>query len=208
MMNKINMKKLILSIIVIIIIIMSVIFGCYYLKDDGSGENTIEVLDSIAGYSYQLEDRDTKLYKETFLKLKDILESEEIDYQKYATYLAELFVIDLYTIDNKISKYDVGALDFIYPEEKEKFQNKLTDTMYKLVEDNTSNTRKQELPIVKEVEIIDMKTTVYQKESTNLEAYQIQIDITYEKDLGYDKKVTLTIVRDESKMYVVNLSAS
>lgn len=205
-------KKTKIIVIILIFLVLIAVGGFYtyrYLNNKklNKDANTIEVLDKIKNYDYQLEDRDTEIYKENFLKLKDILEKQEtIDYQAYANYLATLFLIDLYTIENKISKYDVGSLDFIYPKEKEKFQNKVMDTIYKLVKDNSSNTRNQELPVVEKVEIIKTEESDYKKGETILKGYLIKANIFYKKDLGYDKKVSLTIVKEENKLYVVNLT--
>ncbi len=203
-----NKKKIILSIMSILIIIGSITIGCSFMKEEKEPipTNTVEVLESINEYGYHLEDRDTEIYKEKFTELKKILEEEEIDYEQYAKTLAQLFLIDLYTIDNKLSKYDVGSLDFIYETEQEKFRNKLTDSMYKLVEDNSNNTRKQELPVVSNVEVEDMKEIKYKKGNESLEGYEIKATISYEKDLKYDKNVVVTIVKEENKLYVVNLS--
>ena len=198
-------KKLILLIILLLIIIGGGTGAYFYFqKEEPQPEpKKIEVLDKILGFEYSLEDRDTAVYKETFLELKKTLESDTFEDKTYAELLAKLFVIDLYTIDNKISKYDVGSQDFIYPEEKEKFTSKVMDTMYKLVEDNTTGTRRGELPIVKEVEVTKTEETTYKKGTTNLKGYQIDVFISYEKDLGYDKKITLTLVKEENKIYVV-----
>ncbi len=198
-------KKLIMLIILLLIIIGGGTGAYFYFqKEEPQPEpKKIEVLDKIIGFEYSLEDRDTAVYKETFLELKKTLESDTFEDKTYAELLAKLFVIDLYTIDNKISKYDVGSQDFIYPEEKEKFTSKVMDTMYKLVEDNTTGTRRGELPIVKEVEVTKTEETTYKKGTTNLKGYQIDVFISYEKDLGYDKKITLTLVKEENKIYVV-----
>lgn len=212
MTKKKNKKKkiiIITSIIVLLLIGIGVSAYFFYFKKEETipEPKKVEVLDKITNYDYQLEDRDGALYKEIFLELKENLESEEIDEEKYAKSIAKLFLIDLYTIDNKISKYDVGALDFIYPEEKEKFQNKVLDTMYKLVEDNTTSTRTQELPVVTDVELTKVEKTKYKKGTTTLNGYQIDAIITYEKNLGYDTKVTLTLVKEEEKIYVVQTKA-
>ena len=199
-------KKKIIMLIILLLIIIGGGTGAYFYfqKEEPQPEpKKIEVLDKIIGFEYSLEDRDTAVYKETFLELKKTLESDTFEDKTYAELLAKLFVIDLYTIDNKISKYDVGSQDFIYPEEKEKFTSKVMDTMYKLVEDNTTGTRRGELPIVKEVEVTKTEETTYKKGTTNLKGYQIDVFISYEKDLGYDKKITLTLVKEENKIYVV-----
>lgn len=205
-------KKKIIIIVIIVILLLAVggFFGYHYFKNKNTETptNTIEVLDSITGYDYHLEDRDGELYKETFFKLKDLLEkSSTIDDKLYEEYLATLFLVDFYTLENKISKYDVGSLDFLYPEEKEKFQKKAMDTMYKLVLDNATNTRKQELPIVTKVELDKIESTEYKKGNQTLPGYLITATLTYQKDLGYDKNVKLTLVKEENKLYVVNLTS-
>ena len=204
------MKKII--VISVILVISTLIFFCFmklYMSSKGIdfNANTIEVVDKIKNYNYQLEDRDTDLYKEKFLKLKENLESENIDYKEYAQSIAELLVIDLYTIDNKINKYDIDFLEFIVPEKREDFKNKLIDTMYKLVEDNSNHTRKQELPVVNKVEVLKVREITYQKDKNKLPGYEVSVSLDYEKDLGYDKKVTLTLVREDNNIYVVTILA-
>ena len=209
--KRMSKKKKVIIIIVILILLIGILIGGYfYLKSKQKVEipvKVIEVLDSIEGYDYKLEDRDTDVYKEKFLELKKVLESEEIDEKKYASLLAELFAIDLYTIDNKNSKYDVGSLDFIYQEEQEKFKNKVMDSMYKLVEDNTSNKRSQELPIVSNTEIEEIKEIDYTKSEIKLEGYEVILKLSYEKDLEYDTKVKITLVKEDQKIYVVSIIA-
>lgn len=213
-MNKKKMSKkkkiIIILSIILILIILRIISWFFFLKpqpQEKTPVKVVEVLDDIEGYGCSLEDRDTKIYKEKFLELKKVLEEDNIDYEKYAQLLAELFAIDLYTIDNKNSKYDVGSLDFIYPDEKEKFQNKVMDTLYKLVEDNSSNTRKQELPIVANTEITETKNITYTKKEQKLEAYEIHLNLIYEKDLAYDKKLIITLTKEENKIYIVSLNS-
>ncbi len=207
-MNKKKKKIIIIvSIVVVLLIGIGLGFFFYFKNKNNQPIKNVEVVDTISEYGYNLEDRDTVIYKEAFNNLKDVLKEEEINYEEYANCLGKLFIIDLYTIENKVNKYDVGSLDFIYPSEKEKFQNKVMDTMYKLVEDNTSNTRKQELPVVKNVTINSTQNTTYKKGDTELVAYLLDITISYEKELGYDEHITLTIAKEENKLYVVNLTS-
>lgn len=203
-----NTKKKVLVFLILILLGIGIGFTVYYTnkKKPEVPTNTVEVVDSIKNFAYHLDDRDTDIYKENFLKLKYTLEQEKIDYKEYAKLLAKLFLIDLYTIDNKVSKYDVGALDFIYESEQEKFKKKVIDTLYKLVEDNASNTRHQELPIVKDVEIDSLEETTYDKGNTKLNGYKVKANIIYEKDLNYDKEVEITIANEENKLYVVSLT--
>lgn len=210
MKNNKRKKKIIIVVALVILLAIGGFFLHQFLKNKRNNfENkSVEVLDEIKNYDYYLEDRDTEIYKETFFKLKDLLEKNtEINYKQYAEYLATLFLIDLYTIDNKFSKYDIGSLDFIYSKEQEKFQNKVMDTLYKMVLDNSTGTRKQELPVVTKIDITNLEISEYLKGETPLEAYLIHARITYQKDLGYDKEVSLTIAKEENKLYVVNLTS-
>ncbi len=199
-------KKKRLIIILVLILIIGSGLGIWYFctHRNAQPENVVEVVDSIKNFDYVLEDRDTPIYKEAFSKLKSILESDTINYEEYARYLGELYLIDLYTISNKVNKYDVGALDFIYPSEKEKFQNIVMDTLYKFVEDNSTNSRNQSLPEVTNVEISDLENTTYKIQDNDLEAYLIHATISYKEDLGYDSKVKIIVVKDDNKLYVVN----
>ncbi len=203
-------KKIILittiSIILIIGIIVAIILINKKKTQEEKVENTIEVLDKINGYDYNLEDRDTEIFKEKFNELKEILESDNIDDEKYASLISELFVIDLYTLDNKVSKYDIGGIDYLFPEDQEKFKTKVLDTLYKLVEDNATNNRKQTLPKVSNTEVSKIENTTYQKGTITLTGYNVFITIDYENDLGYDDNVKVTVVKENEKIYIVALT--
>jgi hypothetical protein len=201
-------KKIIIIIVIVLILVLGGLLGYRTAKSVKSEipVKIIEVLETIDGYGYSLEDRDTEIYKEKYYELKSVLE-EEIDYEKYASLLAELFSIDLYTIDNKTNKYDVGSLDFIYPDEQDKFKSKVMDTMYKLVEDNSTNTREQTLPIVKSTEVTNIKKDKYTKDGTTLPSYEVTLTNTYEEDLGYDKNIKVTMVLEDNKLYVVSTTS-
>lgn len=204
-------KRNIIIICVVFLIFIVLGIGFYFHFKNKSTNipevKQIEVVDKIEGYGYTLEDRDTDIFKSNFLELKKNLESDNIDYDAYASNLSKLFLIDLYTIDNKTTKYDVGGLDFIYESEKEKFSKKALDSMYKLVEDNNDNKRKQELPEVSDVKILKEENTIYEKDGVNLNAYKYNIQIGYVKDLGYDENVSLTLVLDNNHIYVVKLES-
>ena len=203
-------KKTKIIIIIIALVLILALIGILVVKKLNvkipEPPKQIEVIDNVTNYEYALEDRDYDIYKENFTKLKDILNEEEIDYQSYSEYIAKLFLIDLYTIENKISKYDVGGVDFIYPDDQEKFKNKVIDTLYKLVMDNSTSTRKQELPKVSNVIIENTKETTYELAGKNVASFEITASIEYEKDLGYDKNVKLVTAILDKHAYVVNLS--
>ena len=208
-MNKKYKIPLIILLVLIIVCVCLLIFKKFvYDKADKKPTVTSSIVDNMESYGYSLDDRDTKLYKNSYYELKNILDVEEIDYEKYGQKIAELFVIDLFTISNKINKYDVGGLDFLYDSEKEMFKNKVMDTIYEDVEDNSYDTREQKLPTVSTVEVVDVKDKKYElNEEKELDAYEYTLEIQYKEDLGYDEKATVIVVKDDNKMYVAKYTA-
>ena len=100
------------------LILLNVGFFVYktFIINNNTKVKETKTLESISGYDYKLEDRDTKLYEEEFNTLKTNLTSNNIDYTEYAKSIAKLYIIDLYTLNNKLNKYDIGSKEFIYPE--------------------------------------------------------------------------------------------
>ena len=117
-------------------------------------ENVTNVISNIDEYGYSLDDRDTDYMKEVFKDLEKTLKEKDVNYEDYAKNLAKLFVIDFYTLNNKINKYDVGSLEYIYSESVNDFKNKAMATIYSDVMDNTYKDRIQELPEITSVEVI------------------------------------------------------
>ena len=98
--------KLMIAIIVVIFIVIAAILLFSFVNNKDEKE-TVKVVDNISNFGYTLDDRDTDLMKNTYNELKEILLKDEIDYESYAQTLAKLFVIDLFTMNNKIKHYDV-----------------------------------------------------------------------------------------------------
>ena len=197
--------KVFLTIIVVLVLVLSAgaIYMKFFYQANNENTNKSNVVHNIDEYGYTLDDRDTKLMKDEFYKLEDILDSSEIDYQAYAESLSKLFIIDLFTIDNKINKYDVGGLEYLYETEQDKFKNIIMDSIYKNVLDNSNHKREQELPEVQSITIENVVESTYTKDENSLNSYQIEVSWDYVKDLGIDAKAIITIVKDEAKLYVV-----
>lgn len=199
-------KKYKLQLRVLILLIILIIALICFKTFKKETKNNVKVVDSIDNYGYTLDQRDSKLMKDTYKKLKEILNEKEIDYDKYAEELAKLFVIDLFTINNKINKYDVGSLEYVYPDNVENFKTNVEDTIYKIVEDNTKGKRKQELPIVSSVNIEEETNGEYELSDVQNKSYIVKLKWTYEKDLGYDSNATITLIEKDNKLYVVEYS--
>ena len=199
-------KKYKLQLRVLILLIILIIALICFKTFKKETKNNVKVVDSIDNYGYTLDQRDSKLMKDTYKELKEILNEEENDYDKYAEELAKLFVIDLFTINNKINKYDVGSLEYVYPDNVENFKTNVEDTIYKIVEDNTKGKRKQELPIVSSVNIEEETNGEYELSDVQNKSYIVKLKWTYEKDMGYDSNAIITLIEKDNKLYVVEYS--
>jgi len=203
------MKKILIIILILAVLGVGGYFGYKHFKGNDKPINNKKVYtDSIKGYDYKLEKRDSKLYKEKFGELKKVLESKDLDYEKYATLLAQMYIIDLYTLDNKVNTYDVGGSEFIYPDALENYELKVKDTIYRYMEDNSYGKRKQKLPSVKSIKVETKKETTFELKGEDdndvkkLDGFQVDLSWTYEKDYGYDEEATVILVKNEDKKMV------
>ncbi len=149
----------------ILIILVSIIgISKIFLKKDSETKPKVEtkIISNIEKYGYTLDERDTKYMKDTFKELESILNAEEINKEEYAKVLSKLFIIDFYTLSNKINKYDVGSLEYILNDKVEMFKNKAMDTIYSDIIDNTYKDRVQELPEISKVEILEIKESKFE----------------------------------------------
>jgi len=202
-------EKKILIILIIILLVVGVGLGVYFkiFKQEKIEEppiNEIKVTNTIEEYGYTLEDRDTEYFKEKFEELKELLNEEDFEKEEYIKLVSELFIIDLFTIDNKISRYDVGGLEFVYKDSVESFKTVLQNSIYKTVENNLDGTRTQTLPIVKDVTASEISETTYtMPDESVVDGYRVSLSWSYEKDLGYDEKGVIILIPEEKKIGVV-----
>ena len=195
-----------MMLIAILIILVSMIgISKIFLKKDTESKPKVEtkIISNIEKYGYTLDDRDTKYMKETFKELESVLNAEEINEEEYAKILSKLFIIDFYTLSNKINKYDVGSLEYILNDKREMFKSKAMDTIYSDIYDNTYKDRVQELPEITKVEIVDFKEEEIEINKETIESYKVTMHFTYKKELGYDKEGTLNLVKNNNKLEVV-----
>ena len=195
--------KILLIIILVLILAFLGLFIGYKLYDNNTDKNTYKQEDSIKEYGYTLDDRDTKLMKDTFKKLKSTLKSNNIDYKEYAKLLSELYVIDIFTMDNKINKYDTPSLEYILEDNKENFSNNITDTLYKYMLDNSDGFREQDLPVVESIEATNIEESTYTYKDTSYNGYKVTLSWTYKKDYGYDKKAIIDVINKDNKLFIV-----
>ena len=200
-------KKYKISIIIIIFLLFVICtLGVIYFTRDDEKELVIEKKDEISNYNYTLKENDSSLKEEKFNELKEILEKAEIDDAKYAQVLAEIFVLDVYDLDSKLNKYDIGGVEFIFENEKDKFKKIMQDTLYNSIEDDTLNNREQELPKVTNVITEEILSEKFEYKGIVYPSWNVQIKIDYKKDLGYDNNVLVTVIKEENKLYIVAIS--
>ncbi len=204
-MKKRRMKKkpiIFLSIILIVLIAAGVYF-IFFNKDTSEKVEKVKSVDTIEGYDYTLSENATKYYKKLFKKLKNTLSSDDVDEEEYASLVTKLFVSDFFNLDNKVTKSDVGGLQFVYKDFRNDFIKLAETSMYKHVESNVYKERKQELPVVTSAvaEKNDVTTFTYNNSSDD-KAYTYDFTITYKKNLGYQTTGTITLIHNDKKLEV------
>jgi len=196
-MKKINKAQKALFLVMLIIIVLIGLYAVYTLfinKDKGilKEEQTIK-------YGYKLYDRDNELYKDIFNNLKTTLDSEDVNYEDYAKYITELFVIDFYSLNNKTSKNDVGGIQYIEPTFKENIILNATNTIYKYI--NVNN--KKERPEVVNIETAKIEEASYKIDNVSYESYIVELNWEYKENLEYEDSGIFTVIKDDNKLYIV-----
>ena len=215
--KKKSKKIIILSLFVILLLGAYFIYNKYY----NSNEDEVKVINTITKYNYTLKENETEIYKDEFSNLKKILKEDDVDYEKYAISISKLFIIDFYTLSNKLSKNDIGGTQFIKEDMRDNFIDQARNTFYRYIEVNNKN---QDLPTVKGITdvsvqkttfgIKDLSTTTtsssYYKKTTSsnvtqVDAYKVSISWEYEDDYGYETKANLVLIKDNKKLAIVEM---
>ncbi len=200
---KIKSDRKIIILFIIVGVLLLGFLGYRVNKDFLSKTNSKKQIDSIDFYGYTLSKSDTDLYKSIFKELSKVLNEKPVDMNSYAKLISELFIIDLYSLDNKLTSTDIGGIEFLHKDLRENFKENMGSTLYKFVESNIDGKRKQELPMVKEVNVSDVFETKYTYNKNEYPAYLVTVNWTYEKDLGYQTSAKLTIINDNDILYIV-----
>lgn len=212
-MKKTKKILIMLIILVILLIIGFLTYNKFFKKQD----EEVKVIKTISKYGYTLDENETKIYKDEFDKLDEILSNDIVDNELYAKQIAKLFVIDFYTLSNKLSKNDIGGTQFIKEDMKDNFIEQARSTFYKYIEVKDDK-RNQELPEVSEIKNISVlkttftikdkmvTTTKYKKSNgKTYDAYKITISWDYKEDYGYEKEANIIIVEDDNKLSIVEM---
>lgn len=188
-----------------VILIIGVISGLFYFRSRKELQ-IVSVVSEIDNYNYYLESNTTRIYKKYYKDLEEELSDNKIDEEKYAQLVAELFSIDYYTLNNKVTNKNIGGVQFIHSKLKDKFISESSNTVYKYIKNNLYNNRHQQLPEVNNVEIKDIKQIKYNKKDYKDDsAYEITVSISYVKDYNYPTSVKITVIHENNKLVIVEI---
>ncbi len=204
--RKISKKKVSIFILILVVIIAAIGLFIFLTKDKEEDAIKVESVDTIEGYDYTLNNNATKYFKSLFKELKEVLEADDVDQDKYAELVTKLFVADFFNLDNKVSKNDIGGVQFVYKDFRSDFEKLAASSIYKSVESNIYKNREQELPVVVKVSVEKGENTTFEYDSNkDEEAYVINFDIEYEDDLSYQNSGIVTLIHNDKKLEVAAL---
>ena len=119
-MAKVKKNKIKKGRVLVVILLIGVISGLFYLKNRKELQ-VVSVVSEIDSYNYYLESNSTRIYKKYYKELENELKDNKVDEEKYAQLVAELFSIDYYTLNNKVTNKNIGGVQFIHSNLKDKF---------------------------------------------------------------------------------------
>jgi len=170
-----KLKPKVIIILISLLLIAGIVFAVYKFGSKESKTTNNDIIGTIEGFGYTKNIRATEVFRNEFENLRKILTAKEIDYEAYAGSLSKLFIIDFYTLSNKLNRYDVGSLEYIDPRIVENFNLKALDTIYRFVENNTDNSRTLELPEVRSVQVNEIVETTFTIDGEELEAIRVTL---------------------------------
>lgn len=206
------MNKKIQKIISIIIVAMmiGIVVYLFFINNDHINKQTtkkVTIVNEIKNYNYKLDDNKPQSYKKLFEELKVVLAKEQPNDNDYASVISKMFIVDFYTLSNKITKYDVGGTIFIHPSIVDNFIKNATDTVYKYIDSNIYGDRNQELPEVKSIEVLGVKTITakYLTNKIDNNAIEVNLKWTYKMDLGYETTAKVILIHEDKKLFIVEM---
>lgn len=200
--KKMKMKK---RRVLAVILVIGVLLGFFYFKTRNELQ-IVTVVGQIDSYHYTLENNATRIFKKYYKELEEELEDNKIDEENYASLISKLFVIDYYTLDNKVTNKNIGGVQFIHSHLQDSFITNASNTVYKYVKNDLYGNRKQKLPEVNDVEIKSINEIKYENgEFQDSSGYEVVVSVGYVKDYDYPEEVTLTIIHEENKLVIVEV---
>lgn len=189
-------KVLIATIVIILVVCVAAFVIIKVFKEEPKAAVRVNILQKDDTYGYTLTDNDTAYYKSEFDKLIKIINAKPVDEEAYATQVARMFTIDLYTMSSKVNKYDIGGYEFFYEDKRDNFEKKVIYELYSSLLDNTYGDRKQVLPEITDVTTVSTEKTTYQLGDQTVDGYLVKLKMTYKEDLGYDEEASIVVCKE------------
>ncbi len=204
--TKRHVKKSVKILIVALLVLIGGLIVFKVIKPNTKTIKKITVSDKIEGYGYTLNENATSYQKKLFKNLKTLLEGNDVDDEEYAKLVAKSFIADFYTLDNKLTSNDIGGVQYVYKDYRKDFSKYASESIYHTVQSNIYGNRKQDLPVVSSIEIakLDQNTVKYLNKE-DAKGYEVDLTITYIKDLKYQEDVKLNLVHNGKKIEVVRM---
>lgn len=204
--KKMKKKAKIMIALISLVMVVAITITLYLLFNKEPKEKPLKVVESIDKYGYTLTENETKLYKTLFKKLENELKKDEVDYENYASLIAQLFIADFYDLNSKIAKTDIGGLQFINKDIKDNLIIKAEETFYKYVENNLDGKRTQILPAVKSITVDSVNPSKYAYNDKDYqEAYEVNLTWEYEQDIGYETSSKMIIICEDKILSIIEL---
>ena len=203
---RLKKKVKVILVLAIILIIAGLAFLAYEsFKPKATKTATVE--NEIKDYGYTLKSTRNDRYKKMFQELQDILSKKKVDEEAYVEQISKMFIMDFYTLNDKLANTDVGGIDFVHTNAKTNFLEKAEDTVYKYVENDIYGNREQQLPEVTEVTVENVENIEYTigTDFTDDSAYQVEVSLKYKEDMDYPTKATLIFVHEDNKLSLVEM---
>ena len=204
---RLKKKVKVILVLAIILIIAGLAFLAYEsFKPKATKTATVE--NEIKDYGYTLKSTRNDRYKKMFQELQDILSKKKVDEEAYVEQISKMFIMDFYTLNDKLANTDVGGIDFVHTNAKTNFLEKAEDTVYKYVENDIYGNREQQLPEVTEVTVEKVENIEYTigTDFTDDNAYQVEVFLKYKEDMDYPTKATLIFVHEDNKLSLVEVA--
>lgn len=198
--------KLIIALVAIILVVaLGVVIAISFWPEKEAAP--IKVLKSIDEYGYSLKANKTKEYKDMFKELEKILLADEVDEEAYAKKISEMFIYDFFSLNDKVTKTDIGGVDFVHPDAIANFMENAEDTYYKYIESNIYGERKQELPAVETVTAESITPTEFAYKDEMHDGYEVKVNWTYTSDKysDYQKSATVVLIKSGKIYYIVEM---
>ena len=199
-------KILMIGVALLLVIALVIVLAINFWPQEQKVKE-VKVLKSIDEYGYELKDNKTKKYKELFKELEDILREDEVNQEEYAKKVAQMFVYDFFSLEDKAAKTDVGGVDFVHPNAVANFLVNAEDTYYKYIESNIYGERKQDLPAVDVVTVDSIEETEFAYNNEMHPGYEVRLSWTYTDDKfsDYQKNAIVILIKSDIKYYVVQI---